>query len=347
MIQRLYRFRSVTVGIALILASSVLANPVAAESQPQVSTNSCGMPFGLFADVLCAEPEQEETGETLGAFVRLADESQSPLATATPAPDPRLGMKEVAGVQKEYIYTDRVAKGPRYHYTRLREHPDEESERLAPIVNGDRVRVIRVDQTEQWYFVEIFKGHDEELIGEEGWVETWLIDDTDVPAEPTPTATPTPTEPPQSEDDDTDATDTTQSSETTPETSDDTTSEPAPGPAVSAGESAELFGRINAYRVDHGLPAFQTTDRLCSMANTRAPEIPGEVATGTIHAGFTSRGWGYPDVENAVGMGSVNANFAWWTNSGLHRGSILNPEFTYSCLACVNGNCVQIFSSQP
>lgn len=347
MIHRLYQIRVRTALIALIFAAPVLlANPVAAQAQSQSPTKSCQSGFGLLTNVLCdasstpsAPLASTQTKEdTLGAFTSI-DEANESSVSATPTPDPRLGMREVEGVHKEYIYTDRVAKGPNHYYTRLREHPEQDSDRAAPIVNGDKVRVIRVDQTDEWYYVQIFRSHDDELIGEEGWIESWLIEDSDVPAKPTPTPTSAQPEPASGDDVD--------SAETAPESTQPEKESTPEGPAIAAGESAQLFSLINAYRTEHGLSAFQTTDRLCSMANTRAPEIAGEVATGSIHAGFSNRGWGYPDVENAVGMGSVQANFNWWIGSSLHRGSILSPELTYSCLACSGGNCVQIFSSRP
>ncbi|MFW5703384.1 MAG: CAP domain-containing protein [Patescibacteria group bacterium] len=324
------RYRFISAFIATLAITTMLSTPVSASSESKNATDgACLIKYNSLSPVIC-EPT---SGDMLTSLARITSEKGTATDEATlqdKQKKDRLGIREVEGVNKEYLYTDRVARGRTMYYTMLREHPDEDSERISPIVNGDKVRVMKLDQTEEWYFVEIFKSHDEELIGDEGWIETWLIDNEEVPVKPT--AMPTPTQSPEVKGAESNAGDS-QSNQ--------------PSPAVAGGQSAELYSRVNDYRVQNGMPPFQTSERLCAIANQRAPEIAGEVATGTIHAGFYSRGYGYPDIENAVGMGSVDANFNWWISSSLHRGSILGPDLTYSCLACSGGNCVQIFSSQP
>lgn len=236
----------------------------------------------------------------------------------------KLGVKEVKGVKKDYVYTDRVVKGQTKYYTMTREKPDVKSERVEALVNGDKVRAIKLDETKEWYFVEIYKSHDPELEGTEGWIETWLIDDENVPVKPSPTPTsvlPSPSS---------------QQSET------------PPAPVTGSADGEAMFAKINAHRASIGLPAFQKSDRLCAIASQRAPEIHNEVfGSGYIHQGFNERGYNANATENMVAMGSLDANFNWWMNSGIHRRAIESPTLVYSCGECVGGGCVQIFSSQP
>lgn len=235
-------------------------------------------------------------------------------------------IREVKGVKTKYIYTDRVSKDKEGPYTKMREKADEDSKRLEILRPGDKVRVVKNDKKD-WYFVQIFKSHDTKLEGKDGWIERWLIDDVNVPEEPTPT--PSPTKAPTQEG---------QSSESTP----------ASGNVSTSGDGEALFSMVNDYRTGNGLGAFEKSERLCSIARERAPEIAGEVATGSIHSGFAARGYGFPvAVENAAGYGNIGSNFNFWINSGLHRGSILGPDLKYSCVECSGGNCVQIFSPNP
>ncbi|MCX7996802.1 MAG: CAP domain-containing protein [Patescibacteria group bacterium] len=241
------------------------------------------------------------------------------------------------GIKKQYLYTDRVTKDKTGWYTRMREEPNEKSKRGELLRPGDKIRVIdsKEKDAKNWYFVEIFNSHDKELEGKRGWIEKWLVDDTNVPVEPSPTPSPTRT-PPMAD---------------TPSGEGATESKSSGSESDSATISADaeaLFGMINDYREKNGLDRFERSERLCSIARERAPEIRAEAMGGTIHAGFVARGYGYPTaVENAAAYGNIHANFNWWINSGLHRGSILGPELKYSCVECSAGNCVQIFSPNP
>jgi hypothetical protein len=122
---------------------------------------------------------------------------------------------------------------------------------------------------------------------------------------PTPTHTPTPTPQPVV-----------------------TTSHPVGGLDVE-----KLFSMINGHRTSIGLAPFQKDANLCSLAQSRAPELPGEIANGSIHAGFRSRNLPYWATENMIHQDTEEEAFSWWMNSGLHRISI-EGSHKYSCGAC-------------
>jgi uncharacterized protein YkwD len=329
--------------IAVLVNGATGQNPVHASTMPasslpnSASDSACLVKYDSLTNIVC-DPRK---ADVLAALTTLeaTNSAASSEASVEKKETEKKTIREVEGVKKEYIYTKRIAydepesSKEKKFYTKMRKEPGEDSKRLEKIMNGDKVRVLKEETNKKekttWYYIQIFKSHDPQNEGKEGWVETWIVDNENVPAKPTPSPSPT-------------ASPKTQSGQVA-----SASTEAAPQPALSSGESEALFSKVNEYRTSNGLPAFERTERLCSIARERAPEIAGEVATGSIHSGFYARGYGYPDVENAVGMGSVDANFNWWVNSGLHRGSILGSDLKYSCLECSNGNCVQIFSANP
>jgi hypothetical protein len=242
-------------------------------------------------------------------------------------------IREMKGIKKTYIYTDRITKDKAGLYTKMRTEADVKSDKSEILRPGDKIRVMKSeivtdkkDKTKtEWLFVQIFKSSKPELEGKEGWIERWIVDDVNVPAEPTPTPSPT----------------------SAPKVEGTSTASNGGGNTSTSGEGEALFNKVNDYRESNGLSRLQKSERLCSIARERAPEVAGEVATGTVHAGFHRRGLGYPvAVENEVGYGNIDANFNFWVNSSLHRASILGSH-QYSCLECTNGNCVQLFSPNP
>jgi uncharacterized protein YkwD len=343
MINRVYRLFVCFAYIAVLANLATGQNPVLASSMPSsplansASDSACLVKYDSLTSIVCGTTN----GDVLGVFTTLEASTSAASDEASVEKKQEEGKKairEIEGVRKEYIYTNRIAydepestKEKKY-YSKMRKEPREDSKRLEKLMNGDKVRVLKKETNKKekttWYYVQIFKSHDSKNEGKEGWIETWIVDNENVPAKPTPS--PLPTAAPVVETV-SGAAATTQSEQ----------------PALSSGESEILYSKVNEYRTSHGLPPFERSERLCSIARERAPEIAGEVATGSIHSGFYGRGYGYPDVENAVGMGSVDANFNWWVNSDLHRRSILGSDLKYSCLECSNGNCVQIFSANP
>lgn len=331
MVENNYRLRFL---IAICIATGAFFNaPVVEASADKNSTSSaCLLKYDSLSLIMC-EKNLESEGDILGMVAPITNATASDSAmsssdsTQQKKEEKKLGVKEVKGVQKEYEYTNRVVKGKTKYYTMTRKHPDVESDRLEVLVNGDKVRAIKLDQSEKWYFVEIFKSHDPELEGKQGWIEAWLVDDEQVPVKPSPTPTralPTP------------------SAELVASTAS------APAPVTGSADGEAMFAKINAHRASIGLPAYEKSPRLCSIAAQRAPEIHNEVfGSGYIHQGFNERGYNASATENMVAMGGLDANFNWWMNSGIHRRAIESPSYKYSCGECVGGGCVQIFSSQP
>ncbi len=118
--------------------------------------------------------------------------------------------------------------------------------------------------------------------------------------------------------------------------------------SVVGGLSSEkLFSMSNAYRQSKGLAAFIKDERSCSLAATRAPEIAGEVASGTLHSGLQARALPYWNTENIISMNSEEAAFNWWINDQIHHDAIVG-NYTYSCVACSGNSCAQEFTNfQP
>lgn len=113
------------------------------------------------------------------------------------------------------------------------------------------------------------------------------------------------------------------------------------------GMAEQLFSMTNTFRAERGLPALRKDERTCNLAASRAPEVAGEVATGTLHSGLYSRAIPYWNTENIISMHSAEAAFNWWINDKIHHDAIVG-NYTYSCVACVGGNCAQEFTNyQP
>ena len=105
-----------------------------------------------------------------------------------------------------------------------------------------------------------------------------------------------------------------------------------------------IFQKINAIREQNGLPAFQQDSRLCTLASSRAPEIPNEIATGTMHHGMYARNLPYWNNENIIDIHSEDAAVNWWMHDYIHRIAILG-DYTYSCVACSGNACAEEFSN--
>jgi uncharacterized protein YkwD len=104
---------------------------------------------------------------------------------------------------------------------------------------------------------------------------------------------------------------------------------------------------VNTHRQAKGLPVFQKDERSCQLAASRAPEIKGELAAGTLHSGLQARNLPYWNTENAIALPTEEAAFNWWLNDPIHRQAIEGGH-TYSCVACSGSSCVEEFTSyQP
>jgi uncharacterized protein YkwD len=156
-----------------------------------------------------------------------------------------------------------------------------------------------------------------------------------VPSVVTPTVTETPTAAPTTE------------PTAQPTVSPASTNTPAPQSNPGGLNAADIFGMVNAYRAQQGLPAFQQDPRSCTLAAVRAPEVAGEVASGNLHAGLIAMNLPYWNTENIIDMNSDQAAFNWWINDPIHHEAIVG-NFTYSCMACSGNSCAEEFTNfQP
>lgn len=115
--------------------------------------------------------------------------------------------------------------------------------------------------------------------------------------------------------------------------------------AINAGLDPEvLFSMANAYRAKLGLPAFEKDSKVCEIAAGRGPELNGEVASGTMHAGLYNDNHPFWVTENMIYMRTNEEAFAWWLNSPVHRGQ-LQGNFKYACAACVGNACTMVFTN--
>jgi uncharacterized protein YkwD len=106
----------------------------------------------------------------------------------------------------------------------------------------------------------------------------------------------------------------------------------------------KLFSMSNAYRQSKGLAPFEKDERACTLAASRAPEINGEIAAGTMHSGLRARALPYWNTENIISMNSEDAAFNWWVNDPIHHDAIVG-SYKYSCVACSGNACAQEFTN--
>jgi hypothetical protein len=71
----------------------------------------------------------------------------------------------------------------------MRAEPDAASQPIGQLRNSDELDILR-DEVAGWYQVRVHRSADPAQVGSTGWIERWLIDNQDVP--PQPTAVPTP-----------------------------------------------------------------------------------------------------------------------------------------------------------
>ncbi|MBK9711211.1 MAG: protein kinase [Kouleothrix sp.] len=97
--------------------------------------------------------------------------------------------KPVRGVLPEHTYTGRVATDDAGAYAGMRVEPNPNSEPVGRLRAGDTVDLLRVD-VDGWYQVRVSSSADTAQVGAAGWVESWLVDNQDLPPTPTPKPTP-------------------------------------------------------------------------------------------------------------------------------------------------------------
>ncbi len=104
-----------------------------------------------------------------------------------------LTIRIVTGARSEYRYTGRIEEDQQGALTWMYAEPSLTSTRVATLRNGDEVEIL-AEQPDGWYYLRIRTSADPQLVGNRGFIERWLVDNTNVPPPPTPT---TPPEPPR------------------------------------------------------------------------------------------------------------------------------------------------------
>lgn len=122
--------------------------------------------------------------------------------------------------------------------------------------------------------------------------------------------------------------------------------EPSSVPVVELGSpnAEKLFLMVNEHRAKLGKPAFDKDDRLCKIAEGRAPQVDGELSSGTLHKGFKALNLPYWATENIAAYNTIEEDFKFWISDYIHRAAI-EGDHKYSCVACAGASCSQIFSS--
>lgn len=105
-----------------------------------------------------------------------------------------------------------------------------------------------------------------------------------------------------------------------------------------------LFQMTNDHRAKIGKPAFEKEERLCKIAESRAPMVKSELASGTLHKGFKELNLNYWATENIAAYQTMNENFNFLVTDYIHKKAI-ESDAKYSCTACTGTSCSQIFSS--
>ncbi len=106
-----------------------------------------------------------------------------------------------------------------------------------------------------------------------------------------------------------------------------------------------LFTLINEHRATKGLSPFEKHADLCTIAQSRAPQLYDEIfVTKNVHAGFYALNLPYWTTENMAHYDTESVIMKWWLNSTIHRNAI-EGSHRYTCGACQGKSCVQLFSS--
>lgn len=116
-------------------------------------------------------------------------------------------------------------------------------------------------------------------------------------------------------------------------------------PVIVGLNPTKLFEMINAYRTKRNLPALQANEKVCKVAEERAPELYREIfVTYNMHAGFYARHLPYKAVENMIHFSTEEGAVSWWLRSRVHHAAIVSNNYTHTCIACKGNSCAQIFA---
>lgn len=122
-------------------------------------------------------------------------------------------------------------------------------------------------------------------------------------------------------------------------------SSPSSSPIASGNSNSEaMFQMANEYRAKLGLKAFEKDERICKIAQSRAPQVNSELQSGTLHKGFKDLNLPYWATENIAAYSTIQDNFKFWISDYIHK-KALESENKYSCVACSGASCSQIFTS--
>ncbi len=101
---------------------------------------------------------------------------------------------------------------------------------------------------------------------------------------------------------------------------------------------------INEQRANQGLNALAKNDQLCQVAQSRTPELAGEIASGRLHSGLYNRDLPFRVTENMKYGGNEESTVRWWLASPIHRKAMLG-NYQYTCGTCIGNTCAQLFSN--
>jgi uncharacterized protein YkwD len=120
---------------------------------------------------------------------------------------------------------------------------------------------------------------------------------------------------------------------------------PSTTPVASGNSNSEaMFQMVNDYRAKLGLKAFEKDERICKIAEGRAPQVNGELESGNLHKGFRDLNLPYWASENIAAYSTIEQDFKFWISDYIHKKAI-ESDNKYSCVACSGASCSQIFTS--
>lgn len=167
-------------------------------------------------------------------------------------------------------------------------------------------------------------------------------------ASPTPKPSVKPSEKPTTQDTEDEPKESEEKSTPKPSASPKSEPEPTSSPKTEIPQSSSnaqiLFDLTNEHRSKIGKPAFEKEERLCKIAENRAPMVKAELSNGTLHKGFKDLNLPYWATENLAAYQTMAENFRFLVTDYIHRVAI-ESDAKYSCTACSGTSCSQIFSS--
>ncbi len=121
-----------------------------------------------------------------------------------------------------------------------------------------------------------------------------------------------------------------------------------PKSALAADLNSEvLTNLVNEHRLKVGKAIEVPEERICAIAESRAPAVAQELYSGRTHAGFYALSLPYWATEIVIAIRTEAEALNWWLNSPIHR-SIVQGDYQYACIKCSGNACSGIFTNfQP